>query len=426
VIRLGIEIGDADLRVARAERRLGRTRIVATERVRVEGDVAATVAGLVARHRATSVGIAVSLHAAAHRFLDLPFGDGRRLAEVVPLELLGQLPVDPGDAVVGFDVVARSQAGATVFAAAMRAEDLGPARAALAACGAARGEASLGPVAAWSVLTLTDGILVVADGERSSVSVRRDGRLVAVRALASEPRDPAGFAIEVRWTLAAADAVGPLVVAGADASDALVAALGPDARLIGGVDRACAVAAGVALGPRLVLARRDDVATPRERRRLAALATAAALLALADVGVVRIGLGRREAALARAVHDTAAAALPAGTRIVAPRAQLEAAAGAAARDGAAPRAVLALLRDLSTRVPQGVHLDLDELVIEGDVVRLHGRADGFDAVDVVRRSLAATPGLRDVAAEDARAAVDGRGVEFGVRASWHPVAGAPS
>jgi hypothetical protein len=45
---------------------------------------------------------------------------------------------------------------------------------------------------------------------------------------------------------------------------------------------------------------------------------------------------------------------------------------------------------------------------------------------VVTRALATSGLLRDVTAEDSRATIDGRGIEFGLRATWHPLLGAPS
>jgi Tfp pilus assembly protein PilN len=137
-------------------------------------------------------------------------------------------------------------------------------------------------------------------------------------------------------------------------------------------------------------------------------------------------LARRDAALADAVRATATAALPAGTRVVAPRAQLEAAAAAVAGRPGTAGDVLSLLRELSTRVPSDVRVDFDELAVEGDVLRLRGRTDRFESIDAVTRALAASASLHDVVAEDSRAAVDGRGVEFGVRATWRPAVGAPS
>jgi Tfp pilus assembly protein PilN len=88
--------------------------------------------------------------------------------------------------------------------------------------------------------------------------------------------------------------------------------------------------------------------------------------------------------------------------------------------------VLGLLRELSSRIPADVGVALDELTLDGDVLHLHGRADRFETVDVVARALGSSTALRDVAAEDSRAAVDGRGVEFGLRATWRPALGAPS
>jgi Tfp pilus assembly protein PilN len=440
--RIGIDVGPAEVRVARAEHRFGASRITGLARLpyATPAGLAEALARAIPADRAIHVAIAVPLASAAHRLFELPFSDGRRLAETVPLELVGQLPADPGEVAIGFEVVTRSSRCSTILAAAVRRDDLAAARAPLAAAGRAADEVALAPAPVWSLLdrsAVHDVALVLAEHGRSTVSVRRAGHVVLVRALTGSPGDGAAFANEVRWAIAVAGGSVPIVIAGPDATDALAAslaaALGEPARRLAEVVPSygpdldgCALAAGLALGPRLVLDGTRTQADVRRRRRVVALAAAAALLAVVDVGIVRMGIARRETLLADAIRATAAAALPPGTRIVAPRAQLEAAAGDAARDGVRPQAILALLRDLGTRIPTGVHLDLDELVVDGDVLRLHGRASGFDDVDLVRRTLAAAPALRDVAAEDARAAVDGRGVEFGLRATWHATTGAPS
>jgi hypothetical protein len=135
---------------------------------------------------------------------------------------------------------------------------------------------------------------------------------------------------------------------------------------------------------------------------------------------------RRDAALRVAIEATAAGALPPGTRVVAPRTQLEAAVAAGRADAPAPGRVLALLRELTDRMPAGIQLQLDELALDGDVLRLRGRVDRFETVDAVARALAGASGLSDVGAEESRAAIDGRGVEFGLRATWRPSVGAPS
>ena len=68
-------------------------------------------------------------------------------------------------------------------------------------------------------------------------------------------------------------------------------------------------------------------------------------------------------------------------------------------------------------MPPTLALDLDELVVEPEGVRLHGRTDSFGTVDALRAALAGSPLLSEVTAEETRAAVDGRHVEFRLRAA---------
>jgi Tfp pilus assembly protein PilN len=428
-----VDVAPGELRIARAERRFGTTRLVGLDRVPcASGGARRAALASALGGRAHEVIAALPVAELAHRVLSLPFRDARRIAETVSLELLGQLPSDPGDVAVGHVAIGAAPDGTRVLAALVR-------RARVASIGldAARVEAAL-----VGAPRLVDGdgdvAIVLADGARSAIVVRRDGELVGLRALASHPlRDGEAFAREVRWTLVALGGSTRLVVTGADSDDDLrrqvarttgapvtsLAAVAATSWRDDALD-ACAVAAGLIAGPGLVLER--PARQVGSARRVAVLAAAAAVLAVVDVGIVRWQLVRQDEALAEAVRATAAAALPAGTRIVAPRAQLEAAAGTLAGRPASPASVLALLRELSQRVPSDVGLELDELVLDGDVVRLHGRTDRFESIDVVTRALGASAGLRDVTAEDSRAAVDGRGVEFGLRATWRPTAGAPS
>ena len=85
-----------------------------------------------------------------------------------------------------------------------------------------------------------------------------------------------------------------------------------------------------------------------------------------------------------------------------------------------------MLRELSARVPPALRLDVDELAVERDGILLHGRAESFDAVDALRRALAASPLLADVTADETRTTVDGRRVEFRLRAARKPALGASS
>jgi len=443
---LGIEIAPREVRVAHAERTLGALRIVALERIAHDGaDALAAVLATLARARPARVLTVIPAQQVAHRVFTLPFRDRRRIARAAPLELLGQLPVEAEGLAVACEAIGPVRDGTLVLAAAVRRADVDAHVALLSAAGLAPARVALAPLAAWSLLPRDDDLaLVVADGDRSAVAIRRAGRLAALRALGASANEPATLAVEVRWSLAAlGGSPSRVVVAGADQDatlPALAAAIGGRVEAIAdatplAVPRehlaACAVVAGLVAAGRgataLALggAPRADA---RGLRRSAALAAAALALAALDLGLARHGLARRDAALVRAIQTEAATALP-GTRLVAPRAQLDAAVAAAARrtvrfGGAA--SPLELLRDLSTRVPPTVRLDLDEASIARDGLVLHGRAESFDAVDALRRALAGSPYLANVTADETRTTVDGRRVEFRLRAAVRAAGGASS
>jgi len=437
---LGVDLTATEVRLARAERRFGVTRLVAcTRAAATTADARRTALAPVLAWRPHVIVAALPVAQLGHRIVTLPFRDARRLGETVLLELVGQLPADPGDVASGHLPLGADGGGTRVLAALARRGHVD------ALCDAARaaGMPAVSVDAALiGVAHLVDGTddtsLLLADGERSAIAIRRGGRLAGLRALASDPTlDAAAFVREVRWTLAALGGADRLVVLGADVSASLSSTLaGATGARIAALAEvvpapwraadlgACAVAAGLVAGPGITL--HHAVERAGSGRHAAMLAAAVALFALGDLGIVHWRLARRDAALAEAVRATATAALPAGTRVVAPRAQLEAAAAAAGRRSGTAGDVLALLRELSTRVPSDVRVGFDELTVEGDVLRLRGRIDRFESIDAVTRALAASTSLHDVVAEESRAAVDGNGVQFAVRATWRPALGAPS
>ena len=449
---LGLEVTAHEVRVARGERSFGTLRLTALERWPLTGPAALPgVLAEIAGARADVVLTALPASAATHRFLTLPFRDRGRLTRSAPLELLGQLPLDPAGLAVACEPLGPAPGGTAVLAAAVRQGELEAHVALLAGAGLAPARVDLAPLPAWNLLPSSgdDQALVVADGAASALALRRGGRLAGLRALGASAREPAALAAEVRWSLAALGGrAATIVVAGADADSSLARALGAAtgarvvpladaARLVPphGADEiaACAVAAGLVAGAgraaRVGLALGGtEPAGHGSLRRAVALGCLGLALGAFDVGLAHQRLARRDAALTRAVAAEAAAVLP-GVRLVAPRAELDAAVAAAAR-----RAVrlggetgpLEVLRELSARVPAALRLDLDELAVERDGIRLHGRAESFDAVDALRRALAASPLLADVAADETRTTVDGRRVEFRLRAARKPALGASS
>jgi len=447
---LGIDIGEHEVRVARADRFLGVVRVIGIERIPLpSSDALPAVLSELAGGRPAAVFTALPAASVTHRILVLPFRDRRRLARTAPLELLGQLPADVADATVAVEPLGPAPGGSTVLAVVARRADLEALAAPLAAAGLGPARIDLAPLPALNLLPAGDEdlALLLADATRSALAVRRGGRLAGLRALGAAADDPAALAAEVRWSLAA---LGPpptrLVVGGPAAGPALVAALAAATRtrvepLAAAVAvpaatdpdalAACAVALGLVAGAarrmRIGIDLGGERRAPGSLRRSAALALLALACGALDLGLVHHGLVRRDAALARAVAAEASVALP-GVRLRAPRAQLEAAVAAAAgrrdRLGAAP--VLEVLRELSGRVPPALALDLDELAIEPDGVLLHGRTESFDAVEALRRALASSPLLGEVTPEETRTTVDGRRVEFRLRAARRRVAGASS
>ena len=427
---LAIDVGERELRVARAVRAFGAVRLGAVERIAF-ADRAELVGALaqLAASRPQAVLTALPAALVTHRFVTLPFRDRRRLAATVPLELLGQLPAAPEDPVIAFEPLARTQAGTVVLAAVARRTDVDAYLEPFVAAGLAPARLDLAPLPAWGLLrdTAGDAALVLADGARSALSVRRDGRIVALRALGAPAAEPAALAAEVRWSLAALGGAPPTIVAAGPDAGPITAALGavPLRELAATTPdtEACAVAVGLLTRGRHGVTFDVGLGAPGAALRpVAALALLALVLGAVDLGIVRYDLSRRDAALRAAIEHTASEALP-GARLVAPQAQLEAAVASALRqrtrlgDGTG---VLEVLRELSTRVPTTVGLDLDQLTIDADALDLRGRAASFETVDALRRTLAATAFLTEVTADETRATVDGRGVEFRLRAARRP------
>lgn len=446
---IALEIAEHELRIAHGERTVGLVRVHGLERIPLDGgqESLRRALGAVAARRPGAVLSVLPAAASTHRVLTLPFRDRSRIVRTAPLELLGQLPLSPEEAVVAVRPIARVPGGTTVLAAAVRRADLDAHLALLAGAGLPAKRIDLAPLPALDLVPDGAGAvaLLVADGPRSAIVVRRDGHLAGLRALGTNAREPVALATEARWALDALGFAGDVLVVGPDAAavqpvlaavlDAPVPLLAAPAAVAAAGEAtdvaACAVAAGLLVGEGrytrsgLVLSGGADEPAGSWRR-AAVLAAAALLLGLVDVTLVRATLMRRDAALARAASEVAAAALP-GTPVTAARAQLEEAVAARRRlrpAGDVP--VLEMLREVSARVPETLRLDLDELVVEPDVVRLHGRCESFDAVEALRKALAASPLVRDVETDETRTTVDGTGVEFRLRLLRREAMGAPS
>src|SRR5437763_1220359 len=132
---LGLELGEHEIRVARGERAFGTVRLTGVERIPYDGaaELAERLAALAAP--STTVLTALPATAVTHRLLVLPFRDPRRLARTVRLELFGQLPDEPEDALVAYESLGRVTEGSAVLAVVARQADIAAHRALLGPAG---------------------------------------------------------------------------------------------------------------------------------------------------------------------------------------------------------------------------------------------------------------------------------------------------
>jgi hypothetical protein len=423
---LGVDLTATEVRLARAERRFGVTRLVAcTRATATTADARRAALAPVLAWRPHAIVAALPVAQLGHRIVTLPFRDAGRLDETVLLDL-GRCPpirdVASGHLSLGGDGGgtrarrARRHSRVDALGDALAAS-APPARVDAALAGAVHlldgaGDAALVPPMARTARSRSGA--TAARGPAQSRAIRPSMRA----------RSPARCSVRSppwgapSWCCSAPTPLGIVVARPGDAHarrpprrrrrPGLARARRRHVRRRGGPRRRSRADAPSCRGARRQRAARGG---PRRRRR-----------ALRARGLRARPLAARAArrALAEAVRATARRRC-AGTRVVALRA-----ARARPRPSRAGPATVAFSRcPRAWHVSRPTRLGVDELAVEGDVLRLRGRTDRFESIDAVTRA-------RDlgVAARrrrgGLRAAVDGNGVEFRVRATWRPALGAPS
>jgi len=460
---LALDVGGAMLRAVLVERTLRSQRILGFYAAPRSDDLAADVRALVAAHelRWDEVVSALPGSVVTHRVLTLPFHDRKRLDQTVPFELETQLPFELDDAVIDYQVLGRDGDAAVVLAAFAPKEAVREHLAALAAAGLDPRAVDLAPLAAVNVLRLAPSgregpcALVALDRNRATVAVLENGQLRGLRALshgAGVNGDLEAVTRDVRWSLLALTGDAALeslaLWVGGDAADrpdvapALERALGiapqPVATLpLAGVpitsrraQSAFAASLGLALREdadalRLDF-RRGEFVYHREREALwrglvgvGILAVIALLLMVTSSVLEGRRLSARRDQLRADIRAIFTAALPNVHTIVNEKAQLGTEIAALEKQrllygGLAPSAPRAidLLKAITVSVPQDVQLDIEELALDGETLRLRGSTHAYEGVEAVKRGLAARPEFRDVQAKDVRASVDGQRVDF--------------
>jgi general secretion pathway protein L len=471
---LALDVDRATLRAALVESTLRSHRVLGLYARARNGDLAADLRALAATHalRWDEVVSALPGDAVTHRILALPFRDRRRLDQTVPFELEAQLPLELDEAVVDYQVLGTADGETVVLAALAPKAVVRDHLETLAAAGIDPRVVGLAPLAALNVLRhggaglAGTAALVVAGRERTDVALLRDGRLAGLRTLSRGVDGEGGVAAvvrETRWSLLALAGGAPPApfglwlggeAAGAPGlAAALEDALGvaprgletlPLAAVPPGLRREQAVFAtslGLALRERAadggfgVDFRRGELAYHREREAVWRALARTGVLALVAVALLVTSFvveGRRlraERDRARAeVRTLFTAALPDVRTIVNEKAQLEAEIAALEKQrrtygGLAPSAPRAIdvLRVLTVSAPPDVDLDLEELSLDGETLRLRGSTRAYEGVEALKRALATRPELRAVEAKDVRASVDGQRVAFRLSLTLAPL-----
>jgi Tfp pilus assembly protein PilN len=293
------------------------------------------------------------------------------------------------------------------------------------------------------------------DAGRTTIAVFADGRLAGLRVMShgvANGSDLDRCLREIRWSLLAL-ADGQALTAlwvGGEAADTpgVVAALG---RTLGttpqsldtltlaavpvalrGKQAAFATPLGLALrqagdaSPFGIDLRRGEFAYHREREALWRGLSRAALLAVVAIVLMVVSflldarqLEARRDAVRGEIRAIFTAALPAVRTIVNEKAQLQTEIAALDKQrrlygGLAPSAPRAIdcLRALTAAVPKDVRLDVEEVSLDGETLRLRGSTTTYEGVEAVKRGLAGRAEFRNVEAKDVRASVDGQRVDF--------------
>ena len=477
---MALEVGAFTLRAALVESTLRSQRVLGFyASPRTPGaDLAGELRSFVATHelRWDEVLSALPGDVVTQRILTLPFRDRKRLDQTVPFELENHLPFELEEAIVDYQVLGGDDGTALVLAAAAPKTAVRAHLEALAAAGIDPRVVDLAPLATLNVLRRGGAelrgasSLVTIDGGAASVALFHDGRLQGLRTVthgAGTNGDGEALIRDVRWSLAAlgGDDGGrdlTLWVGGTAASSGAAAALarglattaqGVETLRVDGVPPTLRREQAAFAGP-LGLAlregtageafgvdfRRGEFTYHREREavwrhgaRTALLALVAVVLMIVSFGYENAHLARRRDAVRAQIRGLFTAALPEVRTIVNERAQLSTEIAALEKQqklygGLSRSAVRAIdvLRALTAGAPEGVVLDIEELALDGDTLRVRGSTPSYEGVESVKRSLAARPEFRDVQAKDVRASVDAQRVDFRLVVTLGGAAAAPA
>ncbi len=441
---LGIDLRGPVVRVVALERAGRDVRVLGSERGPAPADPALadwldTIARRLTGAEPESVASTLSGAVVTHRIFELPFTDQARLTSVVPFELEDALPCGLEDGVVTFSVLARdSAAGASRVLAAFARRD------ALSAHLDLLGRARLDPAVVDVGLLALAGLLsppaqgtnfVVASGPDGGVLLFCSGVLAGAYLVPDDSEEARRWAVLTLANGLEREAEPPSLATIGPPTGEITAAIGARAQPLAnltpawaatlGPDDLCAAALALhALEPRGTGTnfRSGDFAyhapseeARRQVLRTAAFASAAAIAALIALVATETTRSAELTRLRREIAGATSSVLPnaaPGTEVRRLRAAVESLAGRRDRlAGSGERAMLDVLAALGNAVPVGAPLQIDDVTIDEASVRLHGRTDTYEAVDVAKRAFEGISGQATPEVRDVKTSLDGR-VEF--------------
>lgn len=446
MLALGIDRDARALRFALLEVTGRATRLVASWQVALApgADAATAILASIAERcprPPDAVATALAGDLVSHRILHLPFSDPGRLAATVPFELESQVPFELDDSLTTFTVLRRANGGADILAAIAARADVESHLAELRIAGLDPAIVDVGGIATAGLVQLAVRDALVVEMRRDGgVALLRQGQLEAFRAI--DAAEEADLEAEVQWSALALNSpdasLPPLVVTGA-AMNGLAHRLGASATSLDRAVPAWAASAGAEEMRAVALAGRAAGLVPlgvnfrtgefvyhppseeaRKQLRLTIiLAGVVLLLALASFGL-RVVERRAELTSLRDEIQQAVVGVVTGAAPGTERVRLQGAVeglerrlGVLGGDGDRRAAKLDLLREIVRAVPTQTSFVVEELSIDEQGVRLRGRTDTYESVDVLRRALANISALGDPDIRDVKTGIDGK-IEFRV------------
>lgn len=377
------------------------------------------------------------------RQLQFPFAERRKIAAALSFELAAQLPVALDDYTTVMQSPRRIEAGVEVVAAAVKTSTLEEFLQPFEAMGVPLQILDLAPYAYAAGLadSVTDALLVFAMEQGTSLALIAAGRLTTYRYLPPQPDRPINeraraISREARGMQGAA-AECPLLLAGAEASEDLVAALSAEMERvellsvkIGDEVIAAPFIPAVALALRAAqsglehsfnlrqgaFALRGEWVGLRKALITAACLAGLSLLALGVATGLEYSAKRQQlTTLQQQMHDIYRNTFPGSTAIVDVPLQMQGAIRSLQREagliGLEHPSAVTLLRELS-ELPAPLTCDLDEFALEREQIRIAGQAATFEAVNRMAEHYRTSGSFTKVDVTEAKMGVSGGQVGF--------------